>query len=74
METGTRFVHTADWQIGLRANHVPGDHGAAVRLARYDTVKRIADVARDADAFPLTDDLARCARCVFRRPCGRTGG
>ena len=50
METGTRFVHTADWQIGLRANHVPGDHGAAVRLARYDTVKRIADVARDAEA------------------------
>ena len=33
-----------------------------------------ANVARDADAFPLTTDLTRCARCVFRRPCGRTGG
>lgn len=50
MNTGACFVHTADWQIGLRANHVPGDHGAAVRLARYDAVKRIADVARSAKA------------------------
>ena len=57
METGTRFVHTADWQIGLRANHVPGDHGAAVRLARYDTVKRIADVARDAVRIPMQPEL-----------------
>lgn len=50
MNTGACFVHTADWQIGLRANHVPGDHGAAVRLARLTAVKRIADVARDARA------------------------
>lgn len=50
MQAGVCFVHTADWQIGLRANHVPGDYGAAVRLARYQTVKRIADVARDARA------------------------
>ena len=50
MERGTRFIHTADWQIGMHANQIPGDRGAAVRLARYDTVKRIADVARDAEA------------------------
>ncbi len=24
-------------------------------------------------AFPMTEDLARCARCVFRRVCGREG-
>ena len=23
------------------------------------------------NSFPMTDDLATCARCVFRRPCGR---
>ncbi|MFO0608834.1 MAG: metallophosphoesterase [Polyangiales bacterium] len=60
MNTGACFVHTADWQIGLRANHVPGDHGAAVRLARYDAVKRIADVARGAKA-----DFAVVAGDVF---------
>ena len=60
MDGGTRFIHTADWQIGLRAHHVPGDHGAAVRLARYDTVKRIAEVARHAEA-----DFAVVAGDVF---------
>lgn len=25
----------------------------------------------DADAFPPTDELGACMRCVFRRPCGR---
>jgi hypothetical protein len=23
------------------------------------------------EAFPLTDDIATCAACAFRRPCGR---
>jgi len=50
METGTRFVHTADWQLGLRAGHIPGDDGAAVRGARFEVIGRIAEVARDADA------------------------
>ncbi len=50
MDRGTRFIHTADWQIGMHARHVPGDEGAAVRFARYDTVRRIADVARDTEA------------------------
>ncbi len=26
---------------------------------------------RDASAFPPTEDSTACARCVFRRPCGR---
>lgn len=29
------------------------------------------NVPRPEDAFPQTDDLEACARCVFRRPCGR---
>ncbi|ABF87168.1 hypothetical protein MXAN_1978 [Myxococcus xanthus DK 1622] len=27
----------------------------------------------DASAFPPTESLTSCARCVFRRPCGREG-
>lgn len=50
MDLGTRFVHTADWQIGLRAAHIPGDDGAAIRNARFEVVERIAGVAKDADA------------------------
>ncbi len=50
MDTGTRFVHTADWQLGLRAGHIPGDDGAAVRIARFEVIGRIADVARETEA------------------------
>lgn len=50
MQLGTRFVHTADWQLGMRAGHIPGDAGAVVRRARFDVIGRIAEVARDADA------------------------
>lgn len=32
-----------------------------------------ANRPREEDAFPLTDDLAACARCAFRRRCGREG-
>lgn len=44
------FVHTADWQLGLRARFVPGDDGAAVREARLRTVRRIGEVARAREA------------------------
>lgn len=30
-----------------------------------------ANTPRPEDAFPLTDDLRACARCNFRRACGR---
>lgn len=30
-----------------------------------------ANSPRPAEEFPMTEDLALCARCVFRRPCGR---
>ncbi len=42
-----RFLHTADWQLGLRAAYIPGDAGAEVRNARLRTVRRILQVARD---------------------------
>ncbi len=50
MAEGARFIHTADWQLGLHAHHVPGDAGAEVRGARTETVRRIAEVAREAEA------------------------
>jgi DNA repair exonuclease SbcCD nuclease subunit len=40
-----RFIHTADWQIGLRVRFIPGDDGAEVREARLKTVRRIAELA-----------------------------
>ncbi|MFL5343206.1 MAG: PD-(D/E)XK nuclease family protein [Hyalangium sp.] len=26
---------------------------------------------KDATVFPMTEDVSQCARCAFRRPCGR---
>lgn len=45
-----RFLHTADWQLGLRARYIPGDAGADVRNARLRTVRRIGELARDRGA------------------------
>jgi DNA repair exonuclease SbcCD nuclease subunit len=45
-----RFIHTADWQIGLRANFIPGDAGAVVRDARLRTLERIGAIAREFKA------------------------
>lgn len=45
-----KFIHTADWQLGLRVRYIPGDAGAEVRNARLRTVKRIGEVARDVGA------------------------
>ena len=30
-----------------------------------------SNVAKDESAFPMTEDLGACAKCVFRRACGR---
>ncbi len=45
-----RFIHTSDWQLGLRAGFLPGDTGAAVREARLETVRRIGRVAAETGA------------------------
>ena len=45
-----RFLHTADWQIGLRLQYIPGDTGAVVRDARLRTVRRIGELARERRA------------------------
>jgi len=50
MRTATRFIHTADWQLGLRARFIPGDAGAVVRDARLRTLERIGTIAREHKA------------------------
>src|SRR6185295_16530223 len=44
-----RFVHTADWQIGMAAAHV-GAAASRVRQARVDSARRILDAAREHSA------------------------
>ena len=44
-----RFVHTADWQIGMKAAHV-GKAAEKVRSARLETIRRIQQLAREVSA------------------------
>ena len=44
-----RFVHTADWQIGMKASHV-GEAGPRVRDERLAAARRVVDAARAAGA------------------------
>jgi DNA repair exonuclease SbcCD nuclease subunit len=44
-----KFLHTADWQIGMRAAHV-GEAGARVREERLAAVRRVVEAARRAGA------------------------
>src|SRR5688500_15452596 len=52
-----RFIHTADWQIGMRAVHA-GAAAEAVRAARLHTAARVCDLAvrEQADFLLLTGD------------------
>lgn len=53
------IIHTADWQIGKQFANVPGDAGAILREQRFQTVRRIADVAREraVDAVLVAGDV-----------------
>ncbi len=44
-----KFVHTADWQIGMKAAHA-GGAGARVREERFKAAARLVEQARLADA------------------------
>lgn len=44
-----RFIHTADWQIGMKAAHV-GSVGQQVREQRLKTARRVVEVAREQSA------------------------
>ena len=42
-----KFLHTADWQIGMRAAHV-GAAGVRVREARLEAARRVIETGREA--------------------------
>lgn len=44
-----KFLHTADWQIGMKAAHV-GTAGQRVRAERLDSAKRVVDIAHSHGA------------------------
>ena len=44
-----RFIHTADWQIGMKAVHAAESAGT-VRAARLESAKRVCELARRATA------------------------
>jgi DNA repair exonuclease SbcCD nuclease subunit len=44
-----RFLHSADWQLGLKLAFVAGDAGAVARFQRFEVVRRLAAVARERD-------------------------
>jgi hypothetical protein len=53
-----KFLHTADWQIGMRARHLGGG-GAAVRAQRIASARALATVvkAHQCDAVLLAGDV-----------------
>jgi DNA repair exonuclease SbcCD nuclease subunit len=54
-----KLLHTADWQLGLRLNFVGGDAAVRLRAQRFDTVRRIAELARSrsVDAVVVAGDV-----------------
>ena len=53
-----RFIHTADWHIGMGASHVP-TVAETVRAARLETAGKIIDLARErkCDFILIAGDL-----------------
>ena len=52
-----KFVHTADWQIGMKAAHV-GAVGKRVRSERLESARRVVEAAasRQADFIIVAGD------------------
>ena len=59
MAKALRFLHTADWQLGLKLAFVAGDAGAVARFQRFEVVRRIAGIAkeREVDAVVVAGDV-----------------
>lgn len=45
-----RFLHTADLQLGMPFNKVPGDRGAQLRTWRFEAIDRCVTLAHQQDA------------------------
>jgi DNA repair exonuclease SbcCD nuclease subunit len=59
MPTRLRFLHTADWQLGLKLAFVTGDAGAVARFQRFEVVRRLAGIAKEraVDAVVVAGDV-----------------
>ncbi|NOX53263.1 MAG: hypothetical protein GXP27_02265 [Planctomycetes bacterium] len=66
-----RFLHTADWQIGMKAAHV-GEKAERVRDERLNAARRVVQVGREhsaefivvaGDTFKTTASIG----CSFKR-------
>jgi len=53
-----RFLHTADWQMGMRAVHT-GNKSKEIRLKRYETAQKIIEIAQQkkVDFVLIAGDL-----------------
>ena len=58
-DTIMRFIHTADWQLGLKLRFVDPEKAAQLRLLRFQTVRAIAELAtlRRADFVLVAGDV-----------------
>ena len=45
-----RFIHTADWQLGLKLRYIDPERAAQLRLLRFQTVRALAAVAKSKRA------------------------
>lgn len=59
MARPVRFLHTADWQLGLKLTFIPGDRGAWARGYRFEVIERLAQLAkgREVDAVVVAGDV-----------------
>jgi hypothetical protein len=48
-----RFLHTADWQLGLKLAFIAGDRGAIARGERFEVVRRLADLAKEREVMAV---------------------
>lgn len=42
-----KILHTADWQLGIKFAFVAPDRSAQLRMARFNTIRKIAALAKD---------------------------
>lgn len=54
-----RFIHTADWQLGLKLRYLQPERAAQLRLIRFQTVRTIAQLAktRNVDFVLVAGDV-----------------
>jgi DNA repair exonuclease SbcCD nuclease subunit len=74
-----RFLHTADWQIGTQFGQFTAEEAAHLTEARYETVRRIASLARErkVDAVLVAGDVfdqQTVSDTVIRRLFAALGG